>query len=480
MQIEGGATVSVAFPSRSLGGAPRSNLRFSIFNFQFSIVVPVTCHPSPVTWIGNKRSWLSVLMALLALVAASGCTRAPGGKTVFRYSGPGYKLYDKFRYDQGMGFAALHPEWRLDVRYETVTGTRYPDKIVTMAVAKQSPDVFIVYGASAALNWGKRGILLDLKPFIEADGGEAIKDVNPLLVDDYTVDGKIYALPGNCNVSALYYNKKCFDDAGLPYPDDTWTWETLLATARKLTKRDASGRAEQYGLIGAQGLWRDFLKQNNSDLWSKDKTQCLITRPEAVETFQFLRDLMLEHRVTPSQAETLQERGQESFMAGRGAMFLGGRWYTSFFLTSKTLDWHVAPLPKGKRRATAIASMSWGAWAHTPNPQVAYEFVKYMTREEAIKYLFDIGDALPTRNTAETREYMLNEAGRPKGENQAYVDAFGYAYSLKDFIHPKINQDEQDKILTEELEKIWLGLVDVPTGLRGIEKRLMREVEKGG
>ncbi|MEZ4663030.1 MAG: extracellular solute-binding protein [Caldilineaceae bacterium] len=35
-------------------------------------------------------------------------------------------------------------------------------------------------------------------------------------------------------LEVLYYNKDMFDAAGLSYPDDTWTWDDLLAASEAL------------------------------------------------------------------------------------------------------------------------------------------------------------------------------------------------------------------------------------------------------
>jgi len=427
-----------------------------------------------------------------AMLAAVGCSPGSEDEIVFRYSGPGYKLYDRFRDLQGRGFAALHPEWDLRVKYETVSGARYQTKILVQSVARMAPDVFIVYGTRGAYNWGTRGLLLDLLPYIEKDrrkGKDPTANIYPILIDDYTieeeVDGKrvkhLYALPGNCNVSVLYYNKDIFDEAREPYPDDTWTWDDLRRVASRLAVRDEGGRAVRFGVLGAQGLWREFLKQNEGDLWSEDKTQCLIDRPEAVETLTFLRDLARKDGSAPTPAETKQQRGQEAFMAGRAAMFMGGRWYTSFFRNKTDWRWSIAPLPKKKRRAVAIAHMSWAVSRFTQHPKIAYEFVKYMTRPDAIRYLVEIGDALPIRDTPQAKQLLLSELsseGRPASENQTYIDAFSYTYSRTDFLHPRINFDKQSQIVSEEIERIWLGGCSVPTGLRRLKQRLEAELRR--
>ena len=37
----------------------------------------------------------------------------------------------------------------------------------------------------------------------------------------------------------MVYNINLFDEAGLAYPDTSWTWETELEALRKLTRRGA-------------------------------------------------------------------------------------------------------------------------------------------------------------------------------------------------------------------------------------------------
>ena len=35
---------------------------------------------------------------------------------------------------------------------------------------------------------------------------------------------------------AIWYNKKMFDEAQIPYPDETWNWDKLYEVSKKLTK----------------------------------------------------------------------------------------------------------------------------------------------------------------------------------------------------------------------------------------------------
>ena len=52
-------------------------------------------------------------------------------------------------------------------------------------------------------------------------------------------DDKTYAMPAETDIWLTYYNKKIFDDAGVPYPEaEGWTWEKYVETAEKLTDAD--------------------------------------------------------------------------------------------------------------------------------------------------------------------------------------------------------------------------------------------------
>src|SRR5690606_7698231 len=67
-----------------------------------------------------------------------------------------------------------------------------------------------------------------------------LRDVFPAVLDQFTWQGEVYALPYGGNAHALIYNEHLFDSVGLPYPDPEWTWDDALAIARRLTQ-DVTG-----------------------------------------------------------------------------------------------------------------------------------------------------------------------------------------------------------------------------------------------
>lgn len=115
--------------------------------------------------------------------------------------------------------------------------------------AGKSPDIVGPVGFSAHNSF--HGQWLDLTPYVSAAD---TKPYGAALLKLYQTDEGLIALPFSAYPSALYFNKKLFDAAGLKYPpavygekyimpdgsEVDWTWDTMAEVARLLTL-DAKG-----------------------------------------------------------------------------------------------------------------------------------------------------------------------------------------------------------------------------------------------
>lgn len=112
-------------------------------------------------------------------------------------------------------------------------------------------------------------------------------------LQEFTRAGQLLALPRETSSLALYYNQERFDEAGLPAPDKSWTWETLVSRARKLTQGD--GPSREWGIYPPTYHGRDLsiVWQNEGDLLSPDRTKSAVLDPRTVEAYQWIFDLML-------------------------------------------------------------------------------------------------------------------------------------------------------------------------------------------
>ena len=120
------------------------------------------------------------------------------------------------------------------------------------------PDVFWMH-SNEAVRYMSNDILLDLTDKI-ADSDKLEMDKFPKDIKEmYQWDGKTYAVPKDIDTIAMWYNKDMFDEAGIDYPDGSWTWDEFYDIAEKLTKEDGS----QYGFAAnpsnEQDTWMNII-----------------------------------------------------------------------------------------------------------------------------------------------------------------------------------------------------------------------------
>src|SRR5687768_16216736 len=93
-------------------------------------------------------------------------------------------------------------------------------------------------------------VLEDLGAYARRDKIDPSSVFLPKMIEAWTHNGKLYALPMSVSTDVVGYNKDLFDAAGVKHPpvnldDKAWTMESFLEAARKITRAP-----EQYGFSG--------------------------------------------------------------------------------------------------------------------------------------------------------------------------------------------------------------------------------------
>jgi len=280
----------------------------------------------------------------------------------------------------------------------TVDYMNYITKLETLIASNAAPDVIMI-APGVGTDLTVMGALADLNPYIEADPDVSRDDFVPIVLQTLSYEDIVYALPKDFGVDVLYYNKGAFDAAGLAYPDDTWTWDTLLSAAQALTIRDDDGRVVRWGWTdSALNLW-PWVWQNGGDVFDDPfkPTRITLCDPLAMEAVEFYYALSLEHGVAPNVAELQQTPFRELFMAGRVAMI-----YDTFgsqipFSEITAFEWDVAPLAQHKQRATPLATAGYGMSSTTQHPELAWELIKFLAGREAVLVVAQAGGGMPAR-----------------------------------------------------------------------------------
>ena len=261
-------------------------------------------------------------------------------------------------------------------------------------------------------------------------------------------------LPLNYNIGLLYYNKKLFDQEGLAYPTNDWTWDQYYEASKKLTKYESNHAATQWGsetTFGWWGEWLTWVREAGGDFMKDGKV--VMDTPEAITGLKgFLRKTRGEDKSAPQPGES--DLG--GFAGGKVAMVYSG--HTGNFATYNKvegLQWDVVALPKGPGggRGAELAVDAFGLSTSSKHKDKAWEVLKFLTSEQGM-----VGDLSKNGTPVVLKSAMekalsvpADQRSNPAGlENIVLAAKEGMILPADaDFVHMAINiaQSEIDLML---------------------------------
>ena len=271
------------------------------------------------------------------------------------------------------------------VQLEPVSGRDYYARLLTQLAAKAAPDIMQI-GDDAVPSFVSKNAFVPLDTYLKGINFDPSIYL-PGLLDPGKINGVQYLLPKDYSPLAVYYNKTLFDAASVPYPVEGWTWEDLLATAQKLTVKDASGNVTQWG-IQLPAAWTTgfeyWVAAAGGSLISADgKTFTgVMDSPEVARAVQFYADLYNKYQVAPPPADMNAFGGGNSeFANGKAAMMLFGRWPQGGFKTNPNISLGVVAPPQDKVRANILFWGGFGIATSSSQPEIAFKYLSFVSGE---------------------------------------------------------------------------------------------------
>lgn len=296
-------------------------------------------------------------------------------------------------------FEAENPD--ILVQLEAVAGRDYYARLLTQVAANAAPDIMQI-GDDAVSQFVDAGAVLPLDDFITSEQYPLDTSIYlPGLLEPGQYQGGQYLLPKDYSPLAVYYNKNIFDQFGVPYPDDHWTWNDFLDTALTLTKdTDGDGQTDIWG-VQLPANWTSgfeyWVAAAGGSLINPDGTSYdgFMNSPATTSAMKFYADLYNVHKVAPPPADfSLFGGGNSEFDAGNAAMRLFGRWPQSGMLQNPNINLGVVSPPGDATRANVLFWGGFGISSTTQNPEAAWRFLRFYTGETAAQVWKDW--ALPT------------------------------------------------------------------------------------
>jgi multiple sugar transport system substrate-binding protein len=299
------------------------------------------------------------------------------------------------------GFEAENPDVKVEV--ETAPFDDYFTLLQTQVAGGDAPDAFEL-NFENFVAFAEKGTLADLGAFASADGDIDAGEYYPAAADAFAIDGTQYALPESFSTVLLYYNKDMFDELGVAYPTDDWTWTDERATAEAVT---AAGD-DVWGFFAGIQFW-EFYKtawQNSCTIFGDDGS-VTVNEPGCVEALDYMISYVNDG-LQPSAAEMGGVSDGDMFINGELGMITTGIWMFSAF-EGADFDWDVVVEPGNTQGGSHFFANGVGVSASSDKQEAAYKWARYFTSsDEAAKIRVDASWELPTVTDAALYESYLS------------------------------------------------------------------------
>ncbi|MCU0500364.1 MAG: extracellular solute-binding protein [Anaerolineae bacterium] len=321
-------------------------------------------------------------------------------------------------------FAAKNPN--IKVEYLDIAGNEFYNSINTQGAGGQLPDVWYTRTFDVPV-YGSKGWTTSLQPLIDRDAKEVnVDDFWPAQVAQMKWKGQLYALPYDFSNIGIYYNKKMFDDAKVPYPtNEGWKWDELMQLAQKFVKKDGN-QFKTWGLD--MYLWNWVFHGNmfgwGGKIWSDDFKTSVVNSKENLDCFKWFIDARKKGLYPEAGA---MPQGVNPFGGGLVPMAYQGSWATVALrdVIKDKFDFDVVAMPKSPTGASCLnaAGGAWGIAKNTKALEAAWTFNKFLTNTDSTNVLIsDPLRSIPGRKSSVPR---WNETAAKGGMPPKNVAVFG-------------------------------------------------------
>jgi ABC-type glycerol-3-phosphate transport system substrate-binding protein len=363
---------------------------------------------------GKKRRKIVFLLgawmaAILVLAGCGGDKESAGDDSEKLVLWTFADTHKQFYEEVAKKFKETHPDFQLEINL--MEGQALVDKytVIARSGGKGAPDLLDIEQGMFP-NFIRGDIPFEpLNERMKADGlSEVMAPGRQAL---YTVDGREYGVEIAATVSALYYRKDVFDEAGIDVPS-LKTWDEFTEAAKKLIDKDTF-------IFPANDTdfsnFEKLIRQEGGDIVTVDG-KLGINTPEARIALQRIHDWKaagIMDQVSPEGPAFW-----EAFSSGRYLAAFGPDWWANS-LADNAPDlsgrWAAVPMPLGGPNSvntTVQGGTGLMISKFSDKKDLAWEFIKlsHMTPEMAV-VRFNIINLYPALLTA-VNEPGLHAKGR--------------------------------------------------------------------
>lgn len=356
----------------------------------------------------------------------------------------------------GTAFTKENPD--ITVKFDTIPYDSYLEKVTLQLAGNNPPDMGWL-SERFAPGFIKAGALLDIsKSMVNAD------DFAVSAYQGWKSGEGVYGVPFSTSPLIIFYNKKLFQEAGVPFPKDLvakgeWSWLKFREISK--TIKEKTGKFAYVGPLYDAEPERVLVPifRAYGVKWWDDKGTIGITTPAAIEATTLYHKMIFEDK------SIVPPRDMSDFFAGNVAMA------ATFISSAGRLkdvgwEWDIAPLPSGPAGNVGVIGQSAiVAYSAGKNAVAAQKFLSFITNQVNVGIMSKFFPPI-RKSVLESAQFL---GGNPLIPESRMKEVVAYSLSIGEII-PVHEQYAKIKLMIQpELDKLWTPSADVAKQLKAIE-----------
>lgn len=422
--------------------------------------------------LGKKKTalFLSVMLVLMSLLSGCGGQKnsenAKNKPIVIRFSQLD-SANTKLEIEEiAKGIKEIMPN--VTVQYEPLTGD-YTQKILMQASSKTLPDVIWISDNMVPMLASKN--LFEPLDSYMIEAGLKQEDFFEAMIKLGKYDGKQYMIPKDYSHVVVQYNKALFDEIGVPYPKNDWTWAEFKETAKKFVKKSDNLYTQSGAVIqlGWTATMFPMIMGMGGSIVDETYTKANINTPQSIAAFKELKQLVDDGVIVNE-----LKPGFLDFSSGKVAMNFHVRPVSSNITKRFGNDgWDVVTFPKMPVNALVGAGTSgYAVNKDSKYKAEAAKAVMYLVSKAGQEMYAKTGDAVPVLKELANSNFwkVLPNAGHNFEAYTAFPerDMLSLENSLKNVSAVSKFQE----VIKKLYENIFLNLGSVEDSLKESQNSL--------
>ena len=328
------------------------------------------------------------------------------------------------------------------------------------------------------------GMLLDVTATARREGfGPEM--TYPGIRGDFIIEGRQYGFPRSVDVTMCWVNRDTFARYGIPEPPLRWNWEQFEELGRKFVAA-ANPPGTRQRIFFLNRVWLPVLRRGlGLSGFNETMTRCTLDDPRNAEVLRRLYRWTVTERLMPTVAEQYSLVADATGFDSSFALFASGR----FGIIYEGLWALIRLRPMADMRLRAVEPFSGGfpntevnggpvaIYAGSRHPELAFEFLRFLTSEPYNLLVARSGDSLPPVPAYAKTQAFLHPSDRPgeQGVQAAFATAageIGIGASKSPFVLPSI----VFRIDKEESEAVLADRISPEMGARATAARINAEI----